>query len=225
MKYWRILLCVMLCVGSKGVHAALADTTKVRATKDLGLYIGGAYSLIDMDASAYFVGDNQGFPELKNSPGMFAGFCYNFYAGKRSIIRPAIEASFLPATITYQTDIDYKTQQRIYPLTVEFPFSWVYSAYRVKSFPAPKARPEFGLSVRPVMTIKPLNDIQPVLRTSNFNTDVFAGYPFNNGKSVMRLEVFFSYGWFNLIGSSSDYRTYSIQRLQRHTAGIRLLFH
>jgi len=153
------------------------------------------------------------------------GFCYNFYAGKNSIIRPALEACFLPATITYQTDIDYKTKQRIYPMTIELPFSWIYSAYRVKAFPAAKAKPEFGVSLRPVLTVKPLNDVQPVLRTSNLNTDLFVGYPFNNGKSVMRMEVFFSYGWFNLIGTGNDYRTYSIQRLQRNTAGIRLMFH
>ncbi|MFM9005852.1 MAG: hypothetical protein ACKOSR_10180 [Flavobacteriales bacterium] len=226
MRLRLILFLMMVGFGFSAVHAAPADTSIVRATKDLGLYVGGAYSLIDMDASAYFVGDKTGVPELQNSPGMFGGFCYNFYAGKKSIIRPAIEACFLPATITYQTDIDYKTQQRIYPMTVELPFSWIYSAYRVKSFPAPKASPEFGVSLRPVLTVKPLNDVQPVLRTSNLNTDLFVGYPFNNGKSVMRLEVFFSYGWFNLIGTSSDdYRTYSIQWLQRHSAGIRLMFH
>ena len=110
-------------------------------------------------------------------------------------------------------------------MTVELPFSWVYSAYRVKAFPRPIARPEFGVSVRPVLTVKPLNDIQPVMRTSNLNTDVFAGFPFANSKSVMRLEVFFSYGWFNLIQSNNDYRTSSITRLMRHTTGVRLIFH
>jgi len=73
--------------------------------------------------------------------------------------------------------------------------------------------------------VKPLNDIQPVMRTYNLNTDVFAGFPFANSKSVMRMEVFFSYGWFNLIQSDNDYRTSSITRLMRHTAGVRLLFH
>jgi hypothetical protein len=226
MRSWlQHALAGVICLICIGLHAADTDTTVVQATKDLGLYVGSAYTLMDIDANSYTVGTKQGIPELNNSPGIFGGFCYNFYAGRSSIIRPAIEAVFLPATITYQTAMDYRTKQRIYPMTVEFPFSWIYSAYRVKAFPRPTARPEFGVSVRPVLTVKPLNDIQPVMRTYNLNTDVFAGFPFANSKSVMRMEVFFSYGWFNLIQSDNDYRTSSITRLMRHTAGVRLLFH
>jgi hypothetical protein len=205
--------------------AASKDSTGVRASKDLGLYIGGAYSLVQMDASPYFVGSFVGNPELKNAPGIFGGFCYNFYAGKRSIIRPAIEAVFIPTTIAYQTDINYQREQKVFPATVEFPISWVYSGYRTKAFPRPTAKPEFGLSLRPVLTIRALNDAQPVMRTSNLNTDVFIGYPLANDKSVMRLEVFYSHGWFNLIGEDSSYQTYAIQKLVRNTAGIRLIFH
>ena len=204
-RFSMYVLC-WLCMVSNLAQAGVSDTTIVRATKDLGLYVGGAYSLIHMQATTYKVGDNEGVPELNNAPGMFGGFCYNFYAGRKSIIRPAIEALFLPATITYKTALDHKTDQRIYPLTVELPFSWIYSSYRVKSFPPSVAKPEFGISIRPVITVKPLNDIQPVMRTSNLNTDVFVGFPFANAKSVMRIEVFYSHGWFNLIGQSSDYR-------------------
>jgi hypothetical protein len=189
------------------------------------MYIGGVYSLMQMQASPYFVGTFVGQPELRNSPGMLAGFCYNFYAGKRSIVRPAIEAVFMPSTIEYQSDINYVREQRIFPLTVEMPISWIYSSYRTKSFPRPKAKPEFGLSVRPVLTVKPLNDAQPVMRTWNVNSDIFIGYPFANDKSVMRIEIFYSHGWYNLIGESSDYRTYSIDRLVRNSVGLRLIFH
>jgi hypothetical protein len=205
--------------------AANEDSTAVRASKDLGMYIGGAYSLTHIQASPYFVGTFTGVPELKNSPGLFAGFCYNLYAGKKSIIRPAIEAMFLPSTIAYQSDINYVREQRIFPLTVELPLSWIYSSYRTKSFPRPQAKPEFGVSLRPVFTVIPLNDAQPVLRTWNMNSDVFVGYPIANDKSVMRLELFYSHGWYNLIGESTDYRTYSIDRLIRSTAGLRLIFH
>jgi hypothetical protein len=221
-------LCILLiaCCWRSDARAASNDSTGVRASKDLGLYIGGAYSLAQMDASSYFVEDFYGKSELKNAPGMFAGFCYNFYVGKRSIIRPAIEAVFIPTSIAYyRTDIKYKREQKIFPATVEFPISWIYSGYRTKVFPRPKAKPEFGLSLRPVLTIKALNDAQPVMRTSNLNTDVFIGYPLANHKSVMRLEVFYSHGWFNLIGEDSSYQTYSISRLVRNTAGIRFIFH
>ncbi len=220
-------LCILLiaCCWCADARAASNDSTGVRASKDLGLYIGGAYSFAQMDASSYFVGTFVGKPELKNAPGMFAGFCYNFYAGKRSIIRPAIEAVFIPTTIAYQTEINYKREQRVFPGTFEFPISWIYSGYRTKAFPRPKAKPEFGLSLRPVLTVKALNDAQPVMRTSNLNTDVFIGYPLANDKSVMRLEVFYSHGWYNLIGEDSSYQTYAIQKLVRNTAGIRLIFH
>lgn len=216
---------VAVCCCCSLATAATSDTVEVRASKDLGMYIGGVYSLMQMQASPYFVGTFVGQPELRNSPGMLAGFCYNFYAGKRSIVRPAIEAVFLPSTIEYQSDVNYVREQRIFPLTVEMPISWIYSSYRTKSFPRPKAKPEFGLSVRPVLTVKPLNDAQPVMRTWNLNSDVFIGYPIANDKSVMRVELFYSHGWYNLIGESNDYRTYSIDRLVRNSIGLRLIFH
>ena len=162
MRGWlQYVMAGVVCLICAHAQAADGDTTVVRATKDLGLYIGSAYTLIDIDANSYTVGTNQGTPELNNSPGIFGGFCYNFYAGRSSIIRPAVEAVFLPATITYETAMDHQLEQRIYPMTVEFPFSWVYSAYRVKAFPRPTARPEFGVSVRPVLTVKPLNADRP----------------------------------------------------------------
>lgn len=226
MRVFVYIFSFFFCCWSLSAGAKDKDSTGVRPTKDLGLYIGGVYSLIQMDAQTYSIGDfTAAKPELNNKPGILAGFCYNFYAGKKSIIRPAIEAMFLPATITYQTEINYKRDQRIFPLTVELPLSWIYSSYRTKSFPRAKGRPEFGLSLRPVVTVKPLNDLQPVLRPYNLNTDVFIGYPFANDKSVTRVELFYSHGWFDLIGESNDYRTANIGRLTRNTAGLRLIFH
>ena len=224
----RILVYILssfFCCLSLLANAKDKDSTAVRPSKDLGLYVGGVYSLIQLDPKTYSIGDFTAKPELNNKAGILAGFCYNFYAGKKSIIRPAIEAMFLPATITYQTEINYKRDQRVFPLTVELPLSWIFSSYRTKSFPRVKGKPEFGLSLRPVLSVKPLNDLQPVLRTSNFNTDVFVGYPFANDKSVMRVELFYSHGWFDLVGESNDYRTVSIGRLTRNTAGLRLVFH
>lgn len=225
MRIYSLCIVLFTCCLCVDAQAASKDSTGVSASKDLGLYIGGAYSLTQLEASPYFVGSFVGTPELKNAPGIFGGFCYNFYAGNRSIIRPAIEVVFIPTAIAYQTDINYKREQRIFPATIEFPFSWICSGYRTKAFPRPKAKPEFGVSLRPVLTIKALNDAQPVMRTSNLNTDVFIGYPIANDKSVMRLEVFYSHGWFNLIGEDSSYLTYSIQKLARSTAGIRFIFH
>jgi len=99
MRSWlQHALAGVICLICIGLHAADTDTTVVQATKDLGLYVGSAYTLMDIDANSYTVGTKQGIPELNNSPGIFGGFCYNFYAGRSSIIRPAIEAVFLPAT-------------------------------------------------------------------------------------------------------------------------------
>jgi hypothetical protein len=218
------------CLASSALQTATGQTNEqdssiVRASKDLGLYIGGVYSLVNLQADSYFIGDKTGKPELMNSPGMVAGFCYNFYAGKHSILRPAIEAVFMPVGIEYQTAMNYKVQQRILPLTVELPFSWIYSSYRTKSFPRPKAKPEVGFSLRPVIAVKPLVELQPIVKTMNLNTDVFVGYPVGNDKSVMRMELFYSHGWFNLIEEGTDYRTANISTLMRHAAGIRLIFH
>jgi len=204
---------------------ASKDSTIVRASKDLGLYIGAAYSLYQMSADTYDLDGFTAEPDLKNSPGILAGFCYNFYAGNHLIVRPAIEAVFLPTKIAYQTENNYIREQSIFPMTVELPVSLILSSFRTKSFPRPKAKPEWGVSARPILAVKAFNDLEPTLKTYNFNSDVFIGYPFSNDKSVARLELFYSYGWLNLIGEGTDYRTSSIQRLHRNTAGIRLIFH
>jgi hypothetical protein len=82
-----------------------------------------------------------------------------------------------------------------------------------------------GVSLRPVLAIKALNDLEPALKTYNFQSDIFVGYPFSNDKTVTRVELFYSHGWMNLIGEGTDYRTASIKRLYRSAVGIRAMFH
>ena len=215
---------VFLCCCFGSLLAADKDSTGVRASKDLGLYIGGAYSLGRMESKT--IEEFNASPQLSNSIGMLAGFCYNFYIGKTSIVRPAVEAFFLPMSIEYPADFGRTTMRQVFPMTVEFPVSWIYSSFRTKSFPRPKAKPEFGFSLRPVLAVKTLSELQPVLRSTNINTDVFIGYPFSNDKSVMRLELYYSHGWYNLIGNDPDnYYTSSITNLVRHVIGVRCMFH
>jgi len=220
-----LIALVLSCFLRSYAQEASQDTVAVRASKDLGLYLGGTYSLNRMEATSYQVGMFEGVPELKNSPGVLAGFCYNFYAGNHLIIRPAVEVMFMPTKIAYQTEIDYVREQRIFPMTAEFPISIILSSFRTKSFPRPQAKPEVGLSVRPVISVKAFNDLEPVLNPYNLNTDVFVGYPFSNNKSVTRLELFYSHGWLNIIGSGTDYKTTSIQSLYRSAIGLRAIFH
>jgi hypothetical protein len=54
------------------------DSTHTRQSKELGLSVSGLYSLVQMDANPYFIGDNTGIPQLENTPGFSAGFHYNF---------------------------------------------------------------------------------------------------------------------------------------------------
>lgn len=223
----RIILSIFFfaCFLRVVAQEASKDSSVVRASKDLGLYVGAVYSLNQMSAGSYRIGTFESEPDLKNSPGILTGFCYNFYAGKRFIVRPAVEAVFLPTRIDYPTEDNYIREQKIFPMTVEFPVSVIFSSFRTKSFPRPKAKPEWGVSARPVITVKAFNDLEPSLKTYNFNSDVFIGYPFSNDKTVTRLELFYSYGWLNLMGEGTDYRTTSIQCLYRNTAGVRLIFH
>lgn len=219
------ILLVSVCFLRAHAQEATKDTSIVRASKDLGLYIGGAYSLNRMDASSYESDGFQSAPNLKNSPGIITGFCYNFYAGNRIIIRPAVEVMFMPTKILYETKNNYTLEQRVFPMTVECPFSIILSSFRTKSFPRPKAKPEVGLSFRPVISVKAFNDLEPVMNTYNLNSDIFIGYPFSNDKSVTRVELFYSHGWINLIGDGTDFRTTAIQSLYRSALGIRAMFH
>lgn len=221
----KISLAIALMVFVLGkVMANDKDTTGVRASKDLGLYIGAAYSLGRMESK--IIEQFNTSPKLNKSVGMSAGLCYNFYLGKKSIVRPALEAVFLPMSIEYPAQFNRTTERQVFPMSVEFPISWIYSSFRTKSFPRPKAKPEFGLSLRPVLAVKTLSELEPALRSTNLNTDVFVGYPFSNDKSVMRLELYYSHGWYNLIGSDPDsYYTSSITNLVRHVIGVRCMFH
>jgi hypothetical protein len=207
------------------VSAGDKDSTNTRQSKELGLSISGLYSLVQMDANPYFIGDNTGIPQLENTPGFSAGFHYNFYPGRSLMLRPGVEGVFLPVKIAYQTEINYVTRQRIYPTTVEFPLTLIYSGYRMDAFPPAQAKPEFGLGLRPVITLRPFNDAQPVLKERNLNIDAVIGYPFPFNKSLMRLELFYSYGLFNIIGEDDDYKTRNITSLYRHMAGLRVIFH
>jgi hypothetical protein len=218
------LAIILLGCGFGSLIASDKDSTGVRASKDLGLYIGAAYSLGRMESKT--IEEFNAAPKLSNSTGMLAGFCYNFYLGKKMIVRPAVEAFFLPMSIEYPASFNRTTQRQIYPMTVEFPVSWIYSSFRTKTFPRPEAKPEFGFSLRPVLAVKTLSELQPVLRSTNINSDVFIGYPFSNDKSVMRLELYYSHGWYNLIGNDPDnYYTSSITSLVRHVIGVRCIFH
>ncbi len=207
------------------LHASDGDTTRTRQSKELGLGVSALYSATTMKAKAYFIGDNVGTPQLENTPGFSAGFYYNFYAGRKLIVRPGVEAVLLPVTIAYQTEIDYVTRQRIFPTTLELPLTILYSSYRIDAFPRPKGRPEYGIGLRPVVAVKTLSDAQPVMRTNNLNLDAVVGFPVGSAKSVMRVELFYSYGLFNLIGEDNNYKTRSITSLYRHFGGLRLIFH
>ena len=219
-----VIILVLIALSCGAAKASDNDTTGVRASKDLGLYIGGAYSFGRMESRT--IEEFNASPKLSNSPGLLAGFCYNFYGGKKSIVRPAVEAFFLPMAIVYPASFNKTTERQIFPMTAEFPISWIYSSFRTKSFPRPEAKPEFGIALRPVLAVKALSELQPVLRSANFNTDIFVGYPIANDKSVMRVELYYSHGWLNLIGNDpkSEY-TSSISSLQRHVLGVRCIFH
>jgi len=206
-------------------HAADGDTTRTRHSKDLGLGVSALYSASVMQAKSYFIGENVGTPQLENSPGFSAGFYYNVYAGRNIIIRPGLEGVMLPVKVAYQTEIDYVTRQRIFPTTVELPLTILYSSYRMNAYPRSKGQPEFGIGVRPVFTVKALNDAQPVMRHNNLNLDAVVGFPVGTAKSVMRVELFYSYGIFNLMGEDDNYKTRKIASLYRHFGGLRLIFH
>lgn len=207
------------------VFAGDQDSTRTRQSKELGLSVSGLYSLVRMEANPYFIGDNTGIPQLENTPGFSAGFHYNFYPGRRLILRPGVEGVLLPVKIAYQTEINYVTRQRVYPTTVEFPLTLIYSGYRMDAFPPSQSKPEFGLGVRPVLTLRPFNDAQPVLKERNLNIDAVIGYPFRFSKSLMRLEIFYSHGLFNIIGEDDNFKTRNITSLYRHMVGVRVIFH
>ena len=220
----RIAFSIMLCY-APCIFARDADSTRTRQSKELGLSVSGLHSLVRMDANPYFIGDNTGIPQLENTPGFSAGFHYNFYPGRSVMLRPGVEGVFLPVKIAYQTEIEYVTRQRVYPTTVEFPLTLIYSRYRMDAFPPAQSKPEFGLGVRPVLTLRPFNDAQPVLKERNLNIDAVVGYPFRFSKSLMRLELFYSHGLFNIIGEDDNYKTRNITSLHRHMAGLRVIFH
>lgn len=218
-----VIACLLLSVTP--VFARDKDSTNTRQSKELGLSISGLYSLVQMDANPYFIGDNTGIPQLENTPGFSAGFHYNFYPGRRFILRPGVEGVLMPVKVAYQTEINYVTRQRIYPTTFEFPLTLIYSAYRMDAFPPAKSRPEFGLGLRPVLSLRPFNDVQPVLKENNLNIDAIVGYPMRFSKSLMRLELFYSHGLFNIIGEDDNFKTRNITSLYRHMAGVRVIFH
>ena len=96
----RVVFLVIVLLGwcFGGLTAADKDSTGARASKDFGLYIGGAYSLGAIDSKP--IEEFNASPKLSNSVGMLAGFCYNFYLGKKRFSGRRLRLFFFPCPLS-----------------------------------------------------------------------------------------------------------------------------
>lgn len=204
-----------------------ADSGGTKA-KNLGFSAGVIYSNISFDSEPYFADSagKVGRSVVAESPGLSAGLFYNIRPIKNMLLRPGAELTILPAKIEYDTDINHKSVADIWPVVLEFPISVIYSRNTEQNWMIGKKRsPEFGLAVRPAVPVVSFFDVKPTFKTFNLNADVTVGYPFKMKRGWLRTELFYSHGFYNIIGEDpKDFKTYTIKEIGRSYFGVRIMF-
>ncbi|MFM9984790.1 MAG: hypothetical protein ACKVOK_06120 [Flavobacteriales bacterium] len=233
--FLKTILLALALIQIQSCFAEFRDTTSKDTTKSrvayaskFGLNFGFNYSFLRLESNPYFLEDGNGFGEATavNSPGMNAGMFWHEPLKEKTSIRFGIEASIMFNMIEYETGRLNKDRSQVFPLTIELPVSFIFGRhfrYDVEAKSLRKSGVMAGL--RPVFPVPAFNSSQPVLKSFNLNIDVGVSKPVALKKSIMRTELFFSYGLLNMIGKDeTDYKTKSIEYLGRSFVGLRMYF-
>jgi hypothetical protein len=223
------LLKIQVCF-AESVDTTSTDSTKSRVAyaSKFGLNFGFDYSLLQLDANPYFLENGNGFGEASaiNSPGMNIGLFWHEPLKEKFSLRVALEATIMFNKIEYETGKPRKDRSDIFPLTIELPITCILGRHFRYDVEAKSLfRTGALVGIRPVFPLPLFNSAQPVLKMFNVNIDLGVSKPIALKKSIMRTELFFSYGLFNLIGrDDSGYKTNSIEYLGRSFIGLRMYF-
>lgn len=194
--------------------------------KDFGLLFGFDYSQYYMKSNPFFVDSLtvMGNAKAKNNLGLTIGVFYNFKLSKKLILRPAVEATIMPTTIEYDI-IRKKTNSLIYPLTIGIPFYLVYGNHDRESLSNKRGQLNWIAAVRPVIPLSVMSASEPILKDFNLNLDLGCSVPFVLKNTIMKAELFYSFGMLNIIGDDPEsYKTSSISSLRRNFIGMRFFF-
>lgn len=200
------------------------DSLDVKAPKkpsNFALGVGVSYSIMGFESRPYFIDSTGkvGQSEIINSAGFSASAGYMFKISNRFMIRPSIEAHMMPAKISYDTEIDHKTTSRVYPISLEFPIATVFNLTSKSNSPTAQ------LAIRPAYAPESYSDKRPLIDPFNLNLDLGIGLPIKVRKASLRTELYYSHGFFDLIGDDpDDYKTRSVKHLTRSFVGIRFYF-
>ena len=194
--------------------------------KDFGLLFGFNYSQYYLESNPFFVDSltSMGNSKVNNNVGLTIGVFYNIKLSEKLILRPAVEATIMPATIEYDL-IRKKSESWIYPLTVDLPFYFIYGNHDRETLSKKRAQLNWLAAVRPVIPLSVMSSTQPVVKNFNLNIDIGCSVPFVLKSTIMKAEIFYSFGSLNIIGDDSDnYKTSSINSLRRNFIGMRFFF-
>lgn len=200
------------------------DSLEVKPPKkpsNFALGFGLSYSVMGFESRPYFIDSTGkvGNCEIKNVVGVSASVGYNFRINPRWMIRPLVEAHMMPAKIIYDTEIDHRTESRVYPISLEFPIAAVFN---LTSKPM---SPTAQVAVRPAYAPEAYSDKRPLIEPFNFQMDFGIGMPIKVHKATIRTELYYSHGFMELIGEDpDDYKTRSVKHLTRSFVGIRFYF-
>ena len=209
-----ILLIIHFCTNAQDS----LDTSAKKGPSKFSLGFGLSYSIMGFETRPYFIDSSgkAGKSEIKNVVGVSASAGYMFQVSPRLMIRPSVEAHMMPAKISYDTEIDHKTISEVYPISVEIPIAAVYNLSSKPNSPTAQ------LAFRPVYAPETFSDPRPEINPFNLNLDIGVGMPFQIKKALVRMELYYSHGFLELIGENpDDYKTRSVKHLTRSFAGIR----
>ncbi|MFN0032565.1 MAG: hypothetical protein ACKVOR_10435, partial [Flavobacteriales bacterium] len=181
-----------------------------------------------IQANPYFIsqGSQLRTAEVANKVGASIGlFVYQPVREKLSM-RFAVEAHLANTHVLYDTGKSFLEKSYIYPVCIELPIALVFGRHYRYDLIAPDFN-KFGFiaAIRPVIPLGLFHNSQPLLSSFNVNLDagITRGIPMKKG--IMRADLIFSYGLFNLIGEGTEnFKTNSIEYLGRNFVGLRAYF-
>lgn len=224
---------ILVCLVTTLLGQAQSDTSVVKKksafSKNLGIGFGFSYASIGLESKPFVLNDSTGklgYSQAENGFGANVSLFYNIPIGKNLVIRPGADAHFSGGAIVYDTEVNHKKRSEVLPVAVEIPIHLIWKFHYGNTQPDGfQPSINLNLGVRPVIAIKSFANAFPAMQSNNFNIEGGIGMPVKTKKKAFLVEVVYSHGLLNLIGTNQqDVYTTSVSDLRKSFAGLRLYF-
>lgn len=216
----KSLIAILICFVALAGNTQTDSTQKSGSTDGFGVLMGAIYGNLRAQTNAQFIpGSNRVLTASpKGAVGLNIGLFYEYKGIPRWSIRPSLEANIVNPHIKYDTQKYNQEEGYIFPLAIDLAIDAMYHPRR-------KHIPSVMFGVRPVFGLKEFQGTVPETGTFSLNADLGISKSFQAGTHIMRVELSYSFGLLNIIGTNAeDPYTSSVSSLYRDIAALKLYF-